>query len=319
MDITGRKNSTHSAADVSGKRREVTVTATHNNIALARSIEAPAEAVWASIARGYASFRSPLVPCREDIAALERAVALHAHADGGESRRAIMLGVTPGIALMDWPSGTRILAAEQSQAVIDALWPGDIPGVREAVCASWFSLPVGRNSVHVVVGDGSLSTCRFPGEVRDLVLSICNLLADHGLLAFRSYLRPQVQETVDAVFDDLFGPGLTVDRFKMRLFLAMQRSAQEGVAVVEAARILDKYNLSPRTMQEWFGWSSAAVEPFKGWKTSPAVYSFPTLDELRQVLGECFDELKVEYPSYELGHCCPTLVMRSTGTRRKSR
>jgi hypothetical protein len=180
--------------------------------------EGSTESVWASIARGYEAFGSPLVPCHEDIEAIEGAVAKHAEKTGAHPVRAIMLGVTPGLALMNWPRGARILGVEMSQAVIDALWPGDIPGVRKAICASWFSLSAEREKYHVVVGDGSLSTCRFPGKVRGLVHAIRKLLVEDGMLAFRSYVRPHIQETVDAVFDDLLGnKGLTVDGFKMRL------------------------------------------------------------------------------------------------------
>ena len=213
---------------------------------------------------------------------------------------------------MNWPKGSHVLAAELSQAVIDALCPGDIPGAREAICASWLSIPVKRKYYHVVVGDGSLSTCRYPGEVKALIHAIADLLLEHGTLAIRSYVRPQEHESVTAVMDDLFGAkGMTVDAFKMRLYLAMQRTPQEGVSVREAVRILESYDLSPRNMQDWFGWSRAAVEPFYGWRTSHATYSFPTIEELLALLNECFDRVCMSYPTYELGHCCPTLVMRS--------
>ncbi len=267
--------------------------------------------VWASIARRYAAFESPFVPCLEDIEAFESAVATQADMRNGQGLRAVMLGVTPGIALMKWPRGSSLVGAEISSAVIDALWPGDIPGTREAICASWFALPMRRKSCHIVVGDGSLNTCRFPGEVRALIRSIGELLAENGTLALRCYIRPHIQESVDAVFDALFSArGLSVDRFKMRLYLAMQRSAEEGVAVREAARLLDRYKRDNRTMREQLGWSNAAIEPFAHWRVSDAVYSFPTVEELRKVLGERFDEVSISYPGYELGHCCPTLVMR---------
>jgi hypothetical protein len=267
------------------------------------------DAVWNSIARGYKAFASPFVPCGEDVALLEMAVARQAERIGARSLRAVMLGVTPGIAMMRWPPQSQLVAVEISPAVIQALWPGNIVGVREAVCASWFGIPMRSGSCDVIVGDGALATCRFPGEVRKLVQSARNLLKDDGAFAFRSYVRPHLTESIESVFKALFsGDGLSVDRFKMRLYLAMQRTAQEGVAVKDAARILDRYGLNPRTMQERFGWSSAATEPFAAWPTSDAVYSFPTLDELRDLLGECFHEVSVSYPGYELGNCCPTLT-----------
>lgn len=268
--------------------------------------------VWASIARSYSAFTSPLVPCREDIAVYEHAVASHAATIHASGLDAVMLGVTPAMALMRWPAGSRILAVELSPEVIRALWPGDVPGVREAKCASWFDIPKARQSCDVVIGDGSLIACRFPGEVRTLARSLSELLKAGGLLALRCYVRPDKPGTVEDVFDALFGPvGMNVDCFKMRLWLAMQRSPEQGVAVRDAARVLARYRLDARAMKERLGWSSAVIEPFSKWPTSEAIYSFPPLDGLRAVLGEYFAEVSVTFPSYPLGHCCPMLVMRS--------
>lgn len=290
--------------------------AVYQNLARADCPDEAAGDVWSRIARGYAAFGSPLVPCEEDVASFQKAVAMQADLRGRSGIRAVMLGVTPKLALMDWPHGSRLTAVEISQAVIDAIWPGDIPGVRRAICASWLAMPLERRSCDVVAGDGSLATCRFPGEVRNLVRSAHALLAEDGVFVFRSYLRPQSQESVDAVFSALFSPkGLSVDRFKMRLFMAMQRSAEEGVSVREAAQLLDRYHLDRRTMKERLGWSSAVIEPFEAWRASEAVYSFPTLSELRGVMAEYFDEVSVVYPGYELGHCCPTLTMRAVAAR----
>ncbi len=168
-----------------------------------------------------------------------------------------------------------------------------------------------QRSCDVVVGDGSLSTCRFPGEAKSVVGSVSRLLASGGRFIFRTYIRPEAQESVDAVFDALFrAEGMRVDCFKMRLYLAMQRSAGEGVAVSEAARVLDAYHVDAEVMKEQLGWSNEAIQPFAAWRTSSAVYSFPSLEAIRELLSEDFDEISIEFPRYELGNCCPTMALR---------
>lgn len=73
----------------------------------------------------------------------------------------------------------------------------------------------------------------------------------------RCYVRPDNPESVEEVFEALFGSeGMNVDCFKMRLWLAMQRSPEQGVAVREAARVLARYRLDARAMKERLGWSS---------------------------------------------------------------
>lgn len=268
-------------------------------------------ALWAEIARSYAAFTSPLVPCSEDIHLYERTIAAQCTPHDYDGLSAVVLGVTPGIALMKWPPKTLITAVDFSRDVIRALWPGDVPGVRQATCATWFDIPRERGTCDVVVGDGSLNACRFPADVRSVVHSAAHVLKSEGLLITRVYVRPQCPETVDDVFDAAFdSEGLSVDAFKLRLWLAMQRTVEEGVAVKEAAKALDRHDLTLRVMRERLGWRGAAIGPFASWRTSGAVYSFPSLDELLEVTGEMFDLASVTYPEYELGNCCPTLVMR---------
>jgi hypothetical protein len=286
------------------------------NVVLADCGEPSRDEVWASIARCYAAFGSPLVPSREDIGLYEDAVAHHATSIQTGRIDAVMLGVTPGVALMNWPPTTRITAVDSSPHVIAALWPGDIPNVRSATCANWLAIPQEHRSCDVVTGDGSMNACRFPAEARALCRSVGRILKDGGIFVIRSYVQAPSRETVDAVFDELLSSkGIGVDSFKMRLWLAMQRSVAEGVAVRQAARVLDRYGVDSRVMRERLRWSSAAIEPFTLWRTSTAVYSFPTLDELRDVFREGFDEVSVTYPRYELGHCCPMLVLRARAAR----
>lgn len=287
------------------------MTAAHERAGSANASAGDRDGVWSGIARSYAAFGSPFVPCHSEIETYQRAVCAHAEAAGVGGVRALMLGVTPGLALMHWPQDSQVLAAEISPAVIEALWPGDVPGTRAAVCASWFAIPAECGSCDVVVGDGVLAICRFPGEVRELLRCVSELLAENGVLIVRSYIRPHITESLDALFDELFGARrMTVDCFKLRLYLAMQRSVREGVRVKDAARILERYKLDRQVMLEQLGWSKSAVEPFALWRNSDATYSFPTLDELRDMTSELFDDFATTYPDYELAHCCPILVMR---------
>lgn len=269
--------------------------------------------VWAAIARHYTAFTSPMIPGAEDIGVYERSVAAYAADRMATDLKAVILGVTPSIATMKWPSGTSVTAVEISQPVIEALWPGDIPNVREARCASWFSMPVGRNSCDVVIGDGSMIACRYPAEAKRLIHYLGECLVDGGILVLRVYIRPERQETVPELFNDLLRQKMRVDVFKFRLYLAMQRTVEEGVQVRIAANILEEYRLNRQEMISRCGWPEEVVEPFAMWRKSNAVYSFPALQEFRDLLGGAFSEVSVTYPTYELGNLCPIFVLRSCG------
>jgi hypothetical protein len=103
---------------------------------------------------------------------------------------------------------------------------------------------------------------------------------------------------------------LRVDSFKLRLWLAMQESVEEGVRVKVAAETLDCYGIDQQKMREDFGWAMEAIDPFSKWRASESVYSFPSLSELRSVFDEAFEEVSITYPRYYLGECCPIFVLR---------
>lgn len=271
-------------------------------------------AVWEDIARGYSAFSGPLVPSSEDIGIYEDLARRSLSDVRSGVFNAVVLGVTPDIVRMNWPVASRILAIEKSPAVIRALWPGDISGFCEVRCASWFDMPVELHSAEMVVGDGALSACRYPEEVRVLGSEVSRVLRPGGMFVVRAYIQPPVAESVESVFDALWrAGGLSVDVFKMRLWLAMQRSASEGVAVRHAAKIMQRFGIDRQYMREHLGWCDAAVEPFEKWGASDAVYSFPSLAELRALFSDRFEEVSVTYPTYRLGECCPVLALRSRG------
>jgi hypothetical protein len=252
-----------------------------------------------------------MVPHEQDISAYEHALIEHFGSGGHSGVDAVILGVTPSVALMRWPLATKVVGIELSPAVIKAIWPGDIPGTRQARCASWGTLEGMKNSCDVVVGDGSFIACRFPDEARRLVKAVRACIRDGGIFIVRIYTRPDCKESIDHLMGDLFStrcPG--VDEFKLRLYLAMQRSLSEGVAVQDAARVLDDYRIDRKVMTERFGWTLSAVEPFSIWRKSSAVYSFPSLEEFRELTGDWFSEVSITFPTYSVGTCCPILALR---------
>jgi hypothetical protein len=270
------------------------------------------EDVWVSVARHYHEMLPPLAPHAEDIAEFERTVAIFSGLGERSAIEAVMLGITPSIALMNWPSASQITGIEMSAAVIKAIWPGDIPNKREAKCASWFALSDCKNSCDVVIGDGSFIACRFPQEARMLIKAVRESLRHGGIFIVRVYIRPDKPESLEGVMRDLLTLKYHgIDGFKLRLWLALARSVEDGVAVQEAARVLEEYRVDEKVMMERLGWTAAAVKHLGKWRTSNAVYSFPSLNELRELTNEYFYEESITFPTYCLGNCCPILVLRT--------
>ena len=272
-------------------------------------VVAPKRQTWAGIARAYATYTSPLRPCREDLEMVERAACDWRRAHPEHPMRVLLLGVTPDIATLAWPPESTLVALDSSRAVITALWPGDVRSRRSAACANWLAMPLRARSCDFVTGDGSLNAFRYPDGWRAAAAAIRHVVADTGVLVIRCYVRPDEPEGPDAVIADLVGPGIAdINHFKFRLFLAMQQTTEAGSPVREIHRFL-RSRVSEEMLRSMPGWSRAAVDGFELWRNADTVYTFPTLAEVRDVLGQCFRERAVRFPSYVLGNCCPTLLL----------
>jgi hypothetical protein len=223
--------------------------------------------------------------------------------------RTLLLGVTPDLATLNWPSGSRLVALDNSISVIKSIWPGDVWNRRWAVCGNWLSLALRQRSCDFIVGDGSLNAFRYPDEWRAVAVALREVLTDRGVLVIRCYVRPDEPEHAENVIRELLGRKIAdINHFKFRLFLAMQRSTEGGSAVREIYRFL-RSRVSDDVLRSMPGWSEAAVNGFELWRRADTVYTFPALSELRQVLRQDFCEREVWFPSYTLGSSCPTLLL----------
>ncbi|MCB0190031.1 MAG: methyltransferase domain-containing protein, partial [Caldilineaceae bacterium] len=116
---------------------------------------------------------------------------------------ALLLGVTPAIATMKWPRRSRLLAVDSSEGMLDAIWPGDEPGVRLARAGNWLTLPVKSGSCTTVIGDCSFNCVAFPTVVQQLAASVARVLKEDGVLILRLYVQPERAHSLEQYFDDL--------------------------------------------------------------------------------------------------------------------
>jgi len=265
---------------------------------------------WNQHARQWQWIASPLRPAPDDIACAERAVNDWCGKTCPRVIDAVLLGVTPEIALMQWPAGTRLVAIDHSQAMIDGVWPGDTPG-RTARRAEWVRLPLPDASQHIVIGDGCFSTLLYPAQYRTAVAEMRRILRDGGLLIMRFFTRPEMREPLKSVIDDLVNGRIgNFHVFKWRLAMALHGNSEEGV---QLSAIWDAWQAAvsdPEVLADRLRWPREVVRTIDNYRGVPTRYSFPTLAETRAELAAAFVETASFFPRYELGERCPTLVFR---------
>jgi hypothetical protein len=273
-------------------------------------VERSANSYWVGLARAYAELRPPLRPSGEDIRFIEETVATYACGHPDDAIQALLLGVTPDIATMRWPASCSLMAIDNSGVMAKAVWPGDVPGKRWAVCGSWLVLPRRESSCDIVIGDGSMNCLRYPDECRAFARSVRAALKPEGILILRCYAQPEVQERPEQVFEDaLRGEIPTFTQFKFRLLMAMQRSTREGIAVNGVYRFWAGRKAAESLLISRTGWRKNEIDTMELYRDAVTVHTFPTLAESRAVLSEFFDETSVSFPSYYDGERCPRLVL----------
>ena len=264
---------------------------------------------WEKYTRRWQLAESPGRPAEEDIHCYERALSdWFETAAPGDAPLAVLLGVTPEIALMRWPAGRRVVAVDQSPAMIRAIWPGAALGFH-AVCARWTALPLAAGSRDIVIGDGCFSS--LAGDAYGaMARSIRRVLRGSGVFVIRFFLRPDRSEAVAGVFEDLFHRRIgSLFAFKWRLAAALHGTLREGVRLAD---IWDAWHAAvprPRELADKVGWPLEKILTLDDYRGSGVRFTFPTLAEARAALRADFDERACHFPGYELGRFCPTFVL----------
>jgi SAM-dependent methyltransferase len=224
---------------------------------------------WDGFAQSYARLGPPLRPSADDIQIFERTIADWAAARSMRRVEALLLGVTPDIARMRWPSGTSLLAIDRSEPMVRTVWPGNIAGWREVVCADWVSLPRKKASCDVVIGDGSINCLPYPDGFRKVAETVASVLRPDGIFLLRVYLQSEPRETTDHVFADaLDGRVSSFHAFKLRLLMAAQENAHEGVAVRDVYRSWAERKIDRERLPNVTGWQKHDVDTIDFYRDS---------------------------------------------------
>jgi SAM-dependent methyltransferase len=277
----------------------------------AREPKASCHQHWNSVAAHWKHWGPPLRPSPEDTAVMREAVLAWCHRSGRAAPRVLLLGVTPEIATMSWPTGTRLLAVDRSAEMIEIVWPGDVPGQREAMLGEWLAMPFANGQFDVVIGDGCFIHMAYPTGWRSLGKLLRRVLKDDGLLVLRFFVQGPVAESVEEVYADLRRGAIgSFHVFKWRLAVALQKSTDTGVCLHDIWENWEASRINPPELARQTGWIRESIETIRLYREKRVNHSFPTLDEAIATLQPSFRPDAIHRPGYELGIRCPIVVLR---------
>ena len=262
---------------------------------------------WRSVAQEWKYFGSPLRPCDEDVRYMEKIVA-EKHSDL-EDIKVQLCGVTPEIAMIDWPAKASIKAVEQSQEMIEVVWPGDLNEKRVAVQGDWLDSGSDRNHYDVVIGDGCFISVAYPEGYHALAKALANKLKQDGLFIMRFFTQLEEKESSDYVFSELLAGKIgSFHAFKWRLAMSLQQSSQQGVCLHDIYHAWLQAEIDVELLLAKTGWSRQAVDTIGLYEGKQNHFAFATLAEVFDVFTNYFQKESVYFPRYELGERCPIVV-----------
>ncbi len=225
--------------------------------------------------------------------------------------RGLILGVTPELWRLPWPSGADVLAADRNRTMIETVWPGP----RNAIfCADWTQLPLQSASRDIVVCDGGLQLLAYPDEHRRFVQELSRVIAPGGLFVVRMFDPPVQQESAQAVLDDLLAGKISdLNLLKIRLGMALAQRPGQRVHLRQVWETLHRAAPDFSALANRIGWPLEHLLVINTYRDRHARFFFLSLSEVQQLFCQNpggFEIVRTDRPGYELGERCPTVVLR---------
>ncbi|HLF31295.1 MAG TPA: Gfo/Idh/MocA family oxidoreductase [Xanthomonadales bacterium] len=257
---------------------------------------------WQSVPKQWKHFGPPLRPSPEDIRVMEQQVADWMGSSSSGRCDVLLCGVTPEIASMHWPAGTRLWAVEKSLAMIREVWPAGDSLLKQAVQGEWTCLPFSPGSFDIVIGDGCLTSLNYPQQQAHFLQALRAVLRSKGMLIMRHFVQADEPEQPESVFADLRAGRIgSFHAFKWRLAMSLQESASNGVRVDDIWRKWTDAKVAT-------AWPGEAVDTIGTYRGSDHRLTFTTLQEVRDLHAGLFAELHCITQGYELAERCPIMV-----------
>jgi hypothetical protein len=268
---------------------------------------------WDKISRQWEHIVPPLKPTEDDLAAYAAAIA-EWNDEYGRPLRALILGATPQLYHLPWPEGTDLLAVDKSQSILENVWPG-VPGT--ALCADWTTMDLPAASRNIVLGDGVM-TFFTKAECQRLVMErLRSIVVPGGIVILRLFVPPVRQESRSLVLSDLAAGRIgNLSQLKLRLWMALLDKPEDGVRLGDVWDAVHSVALDQAAFADAIGWPREHFAAINSYRNSSERYWFFSLEEARNLLagsGSGFEWRAAHVPSYPLGECCPTIILRHVG------
>ena len=235
-----------------------------------------------------------------------------------ESPRGLILGVTPELYNdLPWPDLTKVRAIDRTPEMVNYIWPGPADAAAQS---DWREMPWADSSFDLALCDGGIHLLPFPDGQAAMVQQLARVISPGGIFTARLFLPPKTAETPDAVLRALLDGNIpNLNCLKLRLGMALQKSAEEGVALNLVWQTLRSVSEDWSELASQLGWSLDHLSAIDTYRDSAARYHFSTANQIKSLFCEgsgAFEVLREDTGSYEMSTQCPTVIFRRTDGER---
>lgn len=263
---------------------------------------------WEELSRHWDQVGAPLRPSPRDVAFYQRAV--DELASLRSPLRAMILGVTPELYRLEWPTGSSVGAVDRNEVMIRAIWPGPPEAVHRG---EWTELEMDADSQDIVLCDGGLQLLQWPAEHRTLARHLGRVLAPGGTFVVRMFVPPGQPESVTTVVDDLLaGRIANLNILKIRLGMAMSRGAPPSVRLCDVWEAVNRVAPDLQALAHRIAWPLEHLLAIHTYRDQLTEYVFVNVEQIRKAFCDpgAFELHRVDVPDYSLGERCPTVTLR---------
>jgi SAM-dependent methyltransferase len=258
------------------------------------------------MARQWAAFGRPMRPWPADSAVMQQQITALA-----AGSRVVLLGLTPEIIAARYPPRATLVAVDNSEAMVHLLWPArQAPPGAHVVLADWRALPFVPATVELVLGDGCYTLLDHPAGSRTLAREIARVLSLHGRCVLRVFTRPEHNESIERIGDDLARGAIgSVHVLKLRLLAAVHGQRGNYSVLDDAWQAWQALPALSAARGDGPGWRADEVATLASYRGLATRYHLPTVAEFTALNADCGLELVAcSRQDYEHAEHCPTFV-----------
>ena len=264
--------------------------------------------LWTQQAKRWANVGPPGRPSEDDMKIMWKYISPIFFEQ--KKVQVILLGVTPELLNLSWPSGTTISAFDSSASMIDGVW-NPPQGLDARICqADWRSLPIADQSADLIIGDGIIAAAGSPSAAMHVLSELRRVLVPGGKIVLRSFVRPQKIESLEQIaLEALSGQIQNFGSLKWRLAMALVDQIESSVTIRMVQIKFNTLFMDRIMLATVSGWSADEIETIEAYRKMLGSFYFPTMVQLEKLLGPHFHIEDQTIGSYELSERCPIMQL----------